>query len=33
MTEREVMCDIRLFRRAWLDYKTAANLLAVPESL
>ncbi|MCD8398939.1 MAG: HEPN domain-containing protein [Lachnospiraceae bacterium] len=26
------MCDIRLFRRAWLDYRTAANLLAVPEN-
>ncbi|MCD7833869.1 MAG: HEPN domain-containing protein [Lachnospiraceae bacterium] len=26
------MCDIRLFRRAWLDYRTAANLLAVSEN-
>ncbi|MCC8106921.1 MAG: HEPN domain-containing protein [Clostridiales bacterium] len=24
------MCDIRLFRRAWLDFKAAENLLAVP---
>ncbi|MCD7744439.1 MAG: HEPN domain-containing protein [Lachnospiraceae bacterium] len=24
------MCDIRLFRRAWLDFKSAENLLAVP---
>ncbi|MCD8105585.1 MAG: HEPN domain-containing protein [Lachnospiraceae bacterium] len=26
------MCDIRLFRRAWLDFRTAQNLLAVPEN-
>ncbi|MCD7817877.1 MAG: HEPN domain-containing protein [Lachnospiraceae bacterium] len=24
------MCDIRLFKRAWLDFKAAENLLAVP---
>ncbi|MCD7885065.1 MAG: HEPN domain-containing protein [Lachnospiraceae bacterium] len=26
------MCDIRLFRRAWLDFRTARNLLAIPEN-
>ena len=26
------MCDIRLFRRAYLDYRVAENLLKVPEN-
>lgn len=26
------MCDIRLFRRAYLDYKAAENLLKIPEN-
>ncbi|MCC8046623.1 MAG: HEPN domain-containing protein [Clostridiales bacterium] len=26
------MCDIRLFRRAWLDFRSAQNILAVPEN-
>ena len=26
------MCDIRLFKRAWLDYKAAESLLAVPQN-
>ena len=26
------MCDIRLFRRAYLDYRAAENLLKMPEN-
>lgn len=26
------MCDVRLFRRAYLDYKAAENLLKIPEN-
>ena len=32
MTGREGMCDIRFFRRAYLDYRAAVNLLNVPEN-
>lgn len=26
------MCDIRLFRRAYLEYRAAENLLRIPEN-
>lgn len=32
MTGRGRMCDVRLFRRAFLDYRAAGNLLKVPEN-
>lgn len=32
MTGRDYMCDIRLFRRAYLDYRAAENLLKIPEN-